>query len=258
MNTSAADVVLLHGVGLDHTMWHRVAPELVAAGHRVHAPDLLGHGTAPDAAPGTALADLAAPVAGLIAEADTPVHLVGFSLGALVASRVALDHPARVASLTLVSGVANRSETERRAVAARLEAAHRDLAGAFDAAVDRWFSPRWRNAEPDLAAAIHDVLRANRPTSYLACYTVFTAADAELWPELPRMVPPVLAITGEDDPGSTPRMAAAVADRVPRGRWATVPGARHLLPLERPDAVVAAVLAQIRGLPLDLPGAMVP
>lgn len=258
MTGPAADVVLLHGVGLDHAMWHRVAPELTAAGHHVRAPDLLGHGTAPDAAPGTTLSDLAAPVAELAAEAGGPVHLVGFSLGALVASRVALDHPALVASVTLVSGVADRSDSERRAVADRLVAARRDLQGTFDAAVDRWFSPHWRDAEPELAAEVRNTLQANRPESYLACYAVFAEADSPLWRELPRTAPPVLAVTGEDDPGSTPRMAAAVAARVPRGRWAAIPGARHLLPLERPDAVVAAVLSQVRGLPPDIPGALVP
>jgi pimeloyl-ACP methyl ester carboxylesterase len=255
--TVPADVVLLHGVGLNHTMWHRVSSDVAAAGHWVHAPDLLGHGAAPDAAPGTTLADLAEPVTRLAAGAQAPVHLVGFSLGALVATRVALDRPERVASLTLVSGVANRSTSEREAVAGRLEAAHRDLASTFDAAVDRWFSPRWRDAEPGLVDQVRNILRANRSASYLACYAVFAGADAELWPELPRMVPPVLAVTGEDDPGSTPRMAAAIADRVQHGRWGAVPGARHLLPLERPDAVVAAVLAQIEGRPLNLPGALV-
>ncbi|PKW16271.1 alpha/beta fold hydrolase [Saccharopolyspora spinosa] len=256
--TAPADVVLLHGVGLNHTMWHRVAPDVTTAGHRVHAPDLLGHGAAPDAAAGTTLTDLAEPVVRIAAGAPAPVHLVGFSLGALVATRVALDHPERVASLTLVSGVANRSESERQAVAGRLEKARQDLASAFEAAVDRWFSPRGRNAEPELVDQIRTVLRANRPPSYLACYAVFAHADAELWPELSRMVPPVLAITGEDDPGSTPRMAAAVADRVPQGEWCAVPGARHLLPLERPDVLVAAVLAQIEGRPFNLPGALAP
>jgi (E)-2-((N-methylformamido)methylene)succinate hydrolase len=255
--TVPADVVLLHGVGLNHTMWRRVSSEVAAAGHWVHTPDLLGHGAAPDAAPDITLADLAEPVAGLAAGVPGPVHLVGFSLGALVATRVALDHPDRVASLTLVSGVAHRSESERQAVASRLEAAHHDLASTFDAAVDRWFAPRWRDAEPELVATVRNILRANRPKSYLACYAVFAQADTELWPELTRLVPPVLAITGEDDPGSTPRMAAAIADRVPHGRWGTVPGARHLLPLERPDTVVAAILAQVEGRPLNLPGALV-
>src|ERR1700712_3466962 len=54
---SGPPVVLLHGHPRTHTTWHRVAPLLVAAGHRVICPDLRGYGrsstppTAPDHAP---------------------------------------------------------------------------------------------------------------------------------------------------------------------------------------------------------------
>lgn len=249
-----ADVVMLHGVGLDHTMWHRVAEPLRDAGHRVHTPDLLGHGGAPDADDDTALTDLAEPVATRLDSLTGPVHLVGFSLGALVATRVALDRPDDVASLTLVSGVADRSPEERAAVTRRLSAARADLTATFDAAIDRWFSAEWRRTEPNLPTATRAVLAANRPASYLACYAVFAQADAELWPDLPNVTPPVLAITGADDPGSTPRMSAVLAARVRRGRSATVPGARHLLPLERPGTVASAVLSQIERRPFPVSG----
>ncbi|GAB2742169.1 alpha/beta fold hydrolase [Salinifilum aidingensis] len=246
-----AEVVLLHGVGLDRTMWERVG-KVLAPRCAVRAPDLLGHGRAPDAEPGTTLADLAAPLHQVV-PGSTPVHLVGFSLGALVATRFALDHPEQVASLTLVSGVAGRSAEERAAVRDRLAAARRDLPETFEAAVQRWFSPQWRAAEPELVERVRAVLRANRPTSYLACYAVFAEADAELWPSLPHLSPRVAALTGAGDPGSTPEMSAAVADRVPRGQWTAVPGARHLLPLECPGAVADAILANVGGRPLVCP-----
>ena len=244
--TGPADVVLLHGVGLDHTMWERVAPGF-GARHRVHTPDLRGHGAAPDAAPDTSLEDLAEDVADLVARLPGRAHVVGFSLGALVATELALDHPGLVRSLTLVSGVANRSAAERDAVAGRLHAARADLDATYRAAVDRWFSPEWRVTEPELADRVLATLRANRPSSYLACYAVFGTADADLWPRLPDLHIPVHAITGADDPGSTPSMAAALATRVRNGRYTVVPGARHLLPLERPAAVVEAVLPQFEG-----------
>lgn len=256
--TSAPDVLLLHGVGLDSGMWSRVAPKLAETGHTVHTPDLLGHGAAPPAPTGTTLADLAAPVGESVNAASSPTHLVGFSLGALVATRVALDHPGRVASLTLISGVANRSAAERRAVRDRLQAARDDLTATFDAAIRRWFTPRWRADEPDLVSSVRNTLAANDPGSYLACYAVFAEADAQLWTELPELAAPVVAVTGEHDPGSTARMSAAVADRVPQGQWAAVVGARHLLPLQRPDAVIATVLNQTRGHSLDIPGALIP
>ena len=239
-------MVLLHGVGLDHTMWERVVPG-IGARHRVHTPDLRGHGTAPDAAPGTSLEDLAEDVADLVARLPGRAHVVGFSLGALVATELALDHPGLVRSLTLVSGVANRSAAERGAVVGRLRAARADLEATYRAAVDRWFSPGWSAGEPGLADRVLATLRANRPSSYLACYALFATADAELWPRLPDLHLPVHAITGSDDPGSTPAMSTAVAARVRNGRCTVVPGARHLLPLERPAAVVDAVLTHTQG-----------
>ncbi|MHA6800240.1 alpha/beta fold hydrolase [Bounagaea algeriensis] len=241
--TGSTDVVLLHGVGLDHTMWERVR-QILAPHCRTSTPDLLGHGQAPDAQPGTTLTDLAAPLHQVVPVSGR-VHLVGFSLGALVATQFALEQPERVASLTLVSGVAGRSAGERDAVRNRLAAARQDLPATFEAALQRWFSPTWQAAEPELVRRVRAVLQTNRPTSYLACYAVFAEADAALWPRLPHLAPRLVALTGSDDPGSTPEMSAAIAQRVPRGQWTAVPGARHLLPLERPGAVADAVLANV-------------
>lgn len=249
--SAAADVVLLHGVGLDHTMWERVAPELEPR-CAVRTPDLLGHGQAPDAQPGTTLTDLAAALHQVVTGTGQ-VHLVGFSLGALVATRLALDQPERVASLTLVSGVANRSAGEREAVRNRLEAARQGLPATFEVALQRWFSPAWHAAEPELVRQVRTVLQANRPASYLACYAVFAEADAALWAELPQLAPRVAALTGAADPGSTPEMSAAVAERVPEGQWTAVPGARHLLPLEHPRTVADAILANVENRPLVHP-----
>ena len=53
---------------------------------------------------------------------------------------------------------------------------------------------------------------------------------------------PVLAITGSDDAGSTPAMSAAIAAACPRGEVVIVPGARHLLPLDAPQAVADAIV----------------
>ncbi|MFE3738829.1 alpha/beta fold hydrolase [Streptomyces sp. NPDC059134] len=235
---SGPRLVLLHGVGLDRTMWDRCLPALTES-HRVTAADLRGHGASPPAAPGVSLAELAADVEALL---EGPTHLVGFSLGALVAQRLALVRPDLTASLTLVSSVADRTARERDAVARRRRTAREDFAESARASVDRWFSAEWRAREPALAETVLRRLLANDPASYLACYDVFATADAELWPELPLITAPTLAVTGADDPGSTPGMSRRLAARIPGGSAQTVPGARHLLPLERPLALTEAIV----------------
>jgi (E)-2-((N-methylformamido)methylene)succinate hydrolase len=235
------DVVLLHGVGLDHTMWDRLLPALLED-HRVTTVDLRGHGASGPAAPGTSLGDLADDVLEVIDTVGAErVHLVGFSLGALVAAHLAGHHPDRVATLSLVSSVAQRTPDEQQAVRLRLEAAQADLDRTVDAAVERWFDDAWRQRDPDLVADVRRTMLGNDPTSYLACYTVFAVGDQEVGPLLADITAPTLAITGSDDPGSTPDMSHRLAAAIPDAHAVVVEGARHLLPLERPGELAAAL-----------------
>ncbi|WP_433466347.1 alpha/beta fold hydrolase [Spirillospora sp. CA-128828] len=242
------DLVLIHGVGLDRTMWDRCLPEL-ARRHRVTAVDLRGHGRSPRAEPGTTLADLAADVADMTAG---PAHVVGFSLGALVAQELALALPGRVRSLTLVSSVARRGPEEAAAVRARLERAAADFDGSARAAVDRWFSAEWSAREPELRERVLTTLLSNDRTSYLACYEIFGTADRLLWPRLGGVAAPTLAVTGSDDPGSTPAMTRRLASAISGARSLIIPGARHLLPLERPAELSHAIENHVRSASADI------
>ncbi|MEX3101518.1 MULTISPECIES: alpha/beta fold hydrolase [unclassified Streptomyces] len=231
-------LVLLHGVGLDRAMWGRCVP-LLAARHRVTVVDLRGHGVSPRARAGVTLAELAQDVAELL---DGPTHVVGFSLGALIGQQLALAYPELTASLTLVSSVAGRTDEERAAVAARRERARTDFEGSARVAVERWFSPEWRSREPELASEVLARLLSNDRESYLACYDVFATADAQLWPRLREITVPMLAVTGAEDPGSTPEMTKRLANQIPHATSEFVPATRHLLPLENPEELTRLVL----------------
>lgn len=229
---TTARLVLLHGVGLDHTMWQSVLAQL-PPGTATWAPDLLGHGSSPAAADGTTLADLAAPVVDRLQPGD---HLVGFSLGALVAQHIARRHPHLVASLTSVSSVCRRTDDERAAVLGRLRAAAEDFPASVEAALERWYAGT--AVRPELVAETRATLLGNDVASYLNCYRVFAAADAELAPELSHIRVPGLAVTGASDPGSTPEMSRRLADSIPGCQVVVVPGARHMLPVQMPRELV--------------------
>src|SRR5689334_14417387 len=128
-------VVLLHGVGLDHTMWRPVGA-LRADEFEVLTPDLLGHGGNAPARDGIALADLAEAVAAAL---PAPAHLVGFSLGALVAQHLARYRPDLVLTLTSVSSVCRRTDAERTAVLGRLASAEADFPASVEASLQRWY-----------------------------------------------------------------------------------------------------------------------
>jgi pyruvate dehydrogenase E2 component (dihydrolipoyllysine-residue acetyltransferase) len=96
-------VLLLHGFGGDLNNWLFAAPAL-AEGHTVYALELPGHGgSSKDVGPGD-LDFLVDAVVGFLDAVDLErVHLVGHSLGGLVAASTALRDPGRALSLTLVA-----------------------------------------------------------------------------------------------------------------------------------------------------------
>ncbi|MFZ3572613.1 alpha/beta fold hydrolase [Streptomyces sp. BH097] len=228
-------LVLLHGVGLDRTMWEPVTA-LLADRFTVVAIDLPGHGARPPVRGDVTLAELADGVAGHIPAGS---HVVGFSLGALVAQQVALHRPELTRTLTSVSSVCRRTPDERAAVRARLRAAENDFAASTEASIERWYAG---TTVPDgTIDRTRAALRANDVGSFLGCYRVFANADAELGPHLGDITVPSLAVTGENDPGSTPQMTHRLAAALPDCRAVIVPGARHMLPVERPEAFAEAL-----------------
>jgi pyruvate dehydrogenase E2 component (dihydrolipoamide acetyltransferase) len=99
-------VLLIHGYGGDRNSWLFLQEPLAAAGHRVYALDLPGHGTsAKDVGDGAleVLADAVAGVLSVVCAARGRAHLVGHSMGGAVALAVAVRDPGRIASLTLIA-----------------------------------------------------------------------------------------------------------------------------------------------------------
>lgn len=221
-------IALLHGVGLDRSMWRPVS-EFLQDEFDVLALDLLGHGRNPPAPKGTTLRDIADDVA---ARLPAGAHLVGFSLGALAAQHVTRYQPELVATLTSVSSVCQRTEAERAAVLERLAAAEADFLASVEASLQRWYAGT--DTDPALVRETRATLLANDVASYLNCYRVFATADAEIGPELRRIATPALAVTGELDTGSTPEMTRRLAAAIPDCRAMIVPGVRHMLPVQRP------------------------
>jgi pimeloyl-ACP methyl ester carboxylesterase len=225
-------LVLLHGVGLDHTMWEPVAA-LLPGDVDVITPDLPGHGSRRPAQAGVTLADLAD---GVVAAIPAGSHVVGFSLGALVAQHLARYRPELVATLTSVSSVCRRTPDERAVVLGRLQAAESDFAASAAASLRRWYDGTGVDGEH--VRRTEATLLANDVDSFLACYRVFATADAEIGAELERITVPALAVTGEHDPGSTPEMTRRLGAAMPHCRAVIVAGARHMLPVQRPRELV--------------------
>lgn len=124
MEGSGPPVMLIHGVGADGRNWDAIAPVL-AVRYTVLRLDLRGHGRSGHIVGPLALDDFARDVVDVLDAAGvTRAHVVGFSLGGMIAQALGLDHAARVDRLVLLSAVAGRTEQERTRVRERLNSAH--------------------------------------------------------------------------------------------------------------------------------------
>jgi pimeloyl-ACP methyl ester carboxylesterase len=230
-------VVLIHGVGLDHTMW---LPVMSLLRHRrTIAYDMIGHGAAAKPVGPYTLTTFVDQLAGIIEALDTEVDLIGFSMGAMVAQGYSLSPSPRVRRMILLNGVYNRTAAARQAILDRVtEVRAGGYAATIEPALARWFTP---SASADVVESVRQRLLANDVEAYANAYQVFATADADLAPRVAEMTMPILVATGADDQRSTSAMAQELAAALPHGDVRILAGLRHLTPLESP-AVVAEMI----------------
>jgi 3-oxoadipate enol-lactonase len=231
-------VVLLHGLGGSRISWE---PQLTAlgTGHRVAAWDLPGYGAAPplpdEPLTFRALADAAAEfIATLGAES---AHVVGISMGGMIAQYLAAWHPAVVRSLALLStspafGLdGTRPDAWRAARLAPLDEglAPADFAGRVLAAIG---GPR----------ITHDALAGQRAAmARISAQALRRSIDCLVTHDtrslLAGITAPTLVMVGALDNETPITYAQYLVDHLPNASLTVVPGAGHLLNVEAPDDV---------------------
>lgn len=239
-------VILIHGVGLSQAMWNAQKAALQDR-YRVVTLDMLGHGASPAPPADAGLDDYADQVAGLMAHLGIgKAILVGFSMGALVARAFALRYPDRLSGLILMNGVFDRSDAVRATILGRVDEVR--LAGPAansDAAIERWFSPEFRAAQPGYIADLRAHMAGNDRHGYLTSYGLFASQDNFGAQRLGEIAVPTLVATGQFDIGSTPAMTHALAARIPGAKAEVIADARHMMPVEMPEETNALLLGYL-------------
>ncbi len=235
---SGPPVVLLHGVGLNQSIWAGQVKAL-ESDFQVITYDLLGHGRSPAARANAPLADWVDQLNGVVRDlALGKFALVGFSFGGLIAQTYAARYSRMIDRLVLMSTVYDRSEAERASVLSRLDIVKREgLQAAIPTALSRWFSPEFSKAHPGIMNQYEALLRGNDAASFLSAYECFATADRELVGALAAFNRPALVMTGELDTGSTPAMARKLAGMIPGAECSIIAGGRHMMPVEMPEEV---------------------
>ena len=254
---SGEPLVLVHGAGCSLVAWPDGLVDLLARRHRVLRYDARDQGrstTWPVGEPGYGMADVVGDVLALMDdEGLRSAHVLGVSGGGMVGQLLALDHPARVSTLTLVSstpgsdGLPGMSDDLRAffagatgepdwddhdAVLAYLTELERPFQGdGFDEALQREIARRTIARSRDL--------RASTTNPYLV-------DPGPPWRErLADVTAPTLVVHGAHDPLFPLAHGEALAREIPRAELLVLPDAGHGVP---PRPAWPELVARVEGL----------
>jgi 3-oxoadipate enol-lactonase len=230
----APAVVMGHCFCADHRFWD---PHLPACeGFRMIRFDTRGHGKSGRSDGAYALSQLAGDVIGLMDHLELPeAHYVGVSMGGMIGQTLAIEHPQRLLSLTLLNTTPRYSDAQRELWRERssgvlehgIEPIHNDL-------MHRWFTDEAVADQPLEVRYIADVIRRFDRRSFASV----TAAMCELdtVERLSEITAPTLVVAAPDDPGVPRDISELLAARVPNAALQWLHPARHLASLEHVDA----------------------
>jgi pimeloyl-ACP methyl ester carboxylesterase len=239
-DVSQPTIVLLHGAGFDHTTWALHSRWFAHHGYGVLAPDLPGHGRSMGA-PLATIADMADWTASLLdAAGAAKARLVGHSMGSLIALETAARYPAKVSALSLIGTAATMTVGPEL-----LKAAEANEHSAVDM-VSIWGLGASAELGGSLAPGLwmhsgaQRVLEQGRPgvlfNDLAACnsYQDALAAAAQI-------TVPAIFILGERDMMTPAKAGKALAAALPNSRTVVLRGAGHMVMVERPDELLAAL-----------------
>ena len=229
-------VVLVHALGLDWRMWEPVIAQL-AAGRRVYAYDVRGHGSAAEAPRPSCMNDLATDLLAVLdALGLDRAHVVGLSYGGGIVQTAATLAPERFESMTLMA----TTNAAFEAFEGRARSIEQDgMAAQVAPSLVRWFTSD--------ALAVNDwgvryardwVLRGD-PEHAAAAWRAFQTLDVA--GKLTGFGAPTLVLAGERDVSTTPEVMSRIASDIPGARYAELPGTPHMPTLEQPSLVVNAL-----------------
>jgi 3-oxoadipate enol-lactonase len=249
MRGAGEPVLLVHGLAYDRFGWGPV-PDLLARDFAVVVFDNRGVGESdvPDG-PYTVEAMAADALAVLDAAGIERAHLVGASLGGMIAQRLALGHPRRVEKLVLACTMAGGARSfplpartqELFALYPTLPREEMLLRMVKNSMADAAVAAR-----PELVDEIHRYRLGHAPSieAWAAQATAGAAHDAMA--QLGELAMPTLVVTGDADNVVDPRNSQLLVAAIPNSRLEVVAGGGHLFFWEQPERFAELVREFLR------------
>ena len=165
-------IVFIHGVGLNKEIWE---PQVnFFKNYNTLTYDLLGHGKTPLKKSKVSIKDFSKQLFNLIKELNfNKIHLVGFSLGALIAQHFASEYSDKLSSLIIHGSIYKRTEDQKRVLRNRFETAKINKSASKETALKRWLSDNFSKENPNIYKKIYSILERNDRLDFLKCYEIF-------------------------------------------------------------------------------------
>jgi pimeloyl-ACP methyl ester carboxylesterase len=235
-------IVFIHGVGMNQSVW---APQVegLRNSFRVITYDMWGHGQSRLNTDARDIGDYAQQLVRLLDDLSiSRSHVVGHSMGALIALEIAVAHGERCKSVTALNGVYCRTAQQRTSVQARAaELLTKGKPGSVQGTICRWFGDPVP-AQDQAAAYLCTQLLTDVPwQGYARAYDIFAHSDERHLGRLQDINVPTLIATGALDPNSSPVMSEALHACIPGAQLRILPQQRHMMSLIAVDEVNAMI-----------------
>ena len=226
-----------NSLGTDMHMWDAQVADL-ARDFRILRYDRRGHGRSSAPQPPYSLADLGEDVIALMDALAIPrTHFCGLSIGGLTGQWLAIHHGGRF-DRVVVCATASRIGTAESWNARIAEVRESGLAPLLPVTAERWFTPAFRQHEPEAVDAILSGFVSTSTDGYTGCCAALAKAD--LRDKLDQIANPLLAISGAEDPVCPPADLSTIAHSVRDGQHLSLPG-RHIINVESAGQFNAAL-----------------
>lgn len=226
----APALLMLHALGANLHMWDRQATELQQRFELVRY-DMRGHGKSTAGSTPELTIDRLARDALAVLDACgvARAHLCGLSLGGMIAMHIARHWPDRVLKVALCSTspfMPTREMWNERIATVR----EQGVQALTEGILQRWFTPEFREREPDQVDEIRQMLLATQPEGYAACCAAIR--DMDLRSDLSSILATTLVVGTTRDPSLPPSLAESIAASI-KGSKLVLLEAAHLPNVEQ-------------------------
>ena len=230
-------IVFIHGVGLTYEIWQ---PQLdFFKDYSNLSYDILGHGKSSLTKQNISFDDFSEQLIDLIDELKIEkIHLVGFSIGSLIARNFATKYSNRLQSLILLGSIYKRSEQQQKIVNERFNQAKKELKLSRQA-LKRWFTDKYLENNPNTYEKISSILSKNNMANFLKVYELFVRHKND--EDFEKIQTKTLVMTGEHDIGSTIEMSQQLNNIIKGSELKIIKDGKHLCGIECADEVNLAI-----------------